>query len=140
MDEIIQKYRERRRKRLLERGKHGIMNEDDKTDERGNVHGTDGKFKKKARRAAAWLSKTLRSGGYKKVTAREYAVIEDWYHNRHSGKVGEVCVAPYPKGNIVFENRSFEDFRILGIVGFDVDIDLLLEILNEKGEEDGDGS
>lgn len=48
LDEIIRKYRERRKRRLLERRKHGIMNADDKTDARGNVHDESGRFKKKS--------------------------------------------------------------------------------------------
>ena len=66
LDEIIRKYRERRKRRLLERRKHGIMNADDKTDAQGNVHDESGRFKKRAK-----LKRSLNGGFWERKQRTE---------------------------------------------------------------------
>lgn len=156
MSDVLEQWRKRRKKRLLERARHDIMNVD-KRDRNGRNHAEEnGQFVSEApkpeevakpdkavrqntRRLIKRTIEAMRSGKYGRMSAHETSEINTYYQGKFADKVGQVCAHHLAtSGTILFKNRGYDNYSVVGRTAADVDAPLLyklLEVLNNGRRE-----
>ena len=150
--DIVERWRERKRKRLLECRMLGIMRED-MVDINGDHHSEEnGRYisknggseypegsrqrKTNAKRLFNRAVKASIEKKYKKLTPHEESEINTYYHRKFADRVGKMCVHYLASsGTILFINRGYDRYLVLGKSSADVDAAELDELIEDYSHD-----
>ena len=86
----------------------------------------DKTVRQNTRRLIKRTIEAMRSGKYGRMSAHETSEINTYYQGKFADKVGQVCAHHLAtSGTILFKNRGYDNYSVVGRTAADVDAPLL---------------